>query len=142
VGWGRVQEEHDMGPWGGRYSCCKRGAARRGVCDGLIGAFHGSGGGYAKVHFCCTFCICAYLSALLSLGFSFLIFLRKFLGCQGWLVGGCGVTILWLVSTVLLILIRLICWVVGESCLVSLQRKLFSVSVFSLIFMASLAIFS
>ena len=42
----------------------------------------------------------------------------------------------------LLILIRLICWVVGESCLISLQRKLFSVAVFSLIVMASLAIFS
>jgi hypothetical protein len=73
---------------------------------------------------------------------SLLIFLRKFHGCQGWLVGGCGVTILWLVSTDLLILIRLICWVVGESCLVNFQRKLFSVSVFSLIFIVSLAIFS
>ena len=41
----------------------------RGVCDGLIGAFHGGGGGYAKVHVLCTFFICAYLSALLSLLF-------------------------------------------------------------------------
>ena len=50
MGGGRVQEEHDMVLGGGRYSCCKRGADRRGVCDWLIGAFHGGGGGYAKVH--------------------------------------------------------------------------------------------
>ena len=67
VGWGRWEVEHDMGPWGGKDSCCKRGADMRGVCDGLIGAFHGGGGGYAKVHVLCTFFICAYLSALLSL---------------------------------------------------------------------------
>jgi len=48
-------------------------------------------GGMQKCIFCCTFCICAYLSALLSLN-SFFIFLRKFLGCQGWLLVGCGVT--------------------------------------------------
>ena len=52
---------------GGKDSCCKRGADMRGVCDGLIGAFHGGGGGYAKVHVLCTFFICAYLSALLCL---------------------------------------------------------------------------
>ena len=69
VGWGREEVEHDMGPWGGKDSCCKRGADMRGVCDGLIGAFHGCGGGYAEVHVLCTFSICAYLSALLSLLF-------------------------------------------------------------------------
>jgi len=58
----------------------------------------GGGGGCAKVHICCTFCICAYLSALLSLIFC-LDFLEKISGCQVWLVG-CGVTIVWLVSTV------------------------------------------
>ena len=105
MGWERGEVEHDMGPWGGKDSCCKRGADRRGVCDGLIGAFHGGGGGYAKVHVLCTFFICAYLSALLSLN-SFFIFLRKFHGCHEWLL-------VWQVSTVLLILIRLICWVVG-----------------------------
>ena len=40
-------------------------------------------GGVQKCIFCCTFCICAYLSALLSLDFSFLIFFEKILGCQG-----------------------------------------------------------
>ena len=49
-GGGGGEVEHDMGPWGGKDSCCKRGAGMRGVCDGLIGAFHGGGGGYAKVH--------------------------------------------------------------------------------------------
>ena len=70
-GGGGGEVEHDMGPWGGKDSCCKRGADRRGLCDGLIGAFHGGGGRCAKVHILCTFCICAYLSALLSLTFCF-----------------------------------------------------------------------
>ena len=48
VGWGRGEVEHDMGPWGGKDSCCKRGADRRGVCDGLIGAFHGGWWGVCK----------------------------------------------------------------------------------------------
>jgi len=33
---------------GGKDSCCKRGADRRGVCDGLIGAFHGGWWGVCK----------------------------------------------------------------------------------------------
>ena len=47
----------------------------------------GGGGGCARVQVLCTFFICAYLSALLSL-ISVLIFLRKFLVLRvvgGWL---------------------------------------------------------
>jgi len=33
---------------GRKDSCCKRGADRRGVCDGLIGAFHGGWWGVCK----------------------------------------------------------------------------------------------
>ena len=69
------------------------------MCDGLIGAFHGVGGGCAKVHICCTFCICAYLSALLSLIFC-LDFLEKISGCQVWLVGWLWLSPFWQVSTV------------------------------------------
>jgi len=78
------------------------------------------------------------LSALFSLDFRV-----AFLGRISWLSGVVGwlVVVLPLMASVLLILIRLNCWVVGEICLVSFQRKLFSVSVFSLIFIVSLAIF-
>jgi hypothetical protein len=61
-------------------------------------------------------------------------------GVVGWLV--VVLPFLWLVSTVLLILIRLNCgWWWGSAWL-AFQRKLFSVSVFSLIFILWLAIFS
>ena len=51
--------------------------------------------------------------------------LRKFLGCQGWLL-------VWQVSSVLLILIRLICWVVVGICLVGFSEKIsFCICIFS-----------
>jgi len=77
---------------------------------------------------------------------AFFGYIVDFLEKISWLSGVVGRWLwcfhFWLVSTVLLILIRLMCWVVGDICLVSFQRKLFSVSVFSLIFIVSLAIFS
>ena len=57
------------------------------MCDGLIGAFHGGGGGEQKCMFCCTFCICAYLSALLSLDFILDFMKKKFFWLSG-VVGG------------------------------------------------------
>jgi hypothetical protein len=63
--------------------------------------------------------------------FSFLIFFEKISFLHGWLLVGCGVTF-WQVSTVLLILVRLICWVVGESFLASFSEKIiFFICIFS-----------
>jgi hypothetical protein len=58
----------------------------RGVCDGLIGAFHGGGGGYAKVHILLHL---LHLRILVCAAFFefILYFLKKISGCQVWLVG-------------------------------------------------------
>jgi hypothetical protein len=45
---GRWSMTWDYG--GGRIPVVKGAQTGGGVCDGLIGAFHGSGEGYAKVH--------------------------------------------------------------------------------------------
>ena len=117
---------------GGRIPVVKGAQTGGGVCDGLIGAFHGGGGGYAKVHILLHF---FHLRILVCAAFFefILYFLKKISwlsGVVGWLV--VVLPFLWLVSTVLLILIRLNCWVVLGICLVSFSEKIiFCICIFS-----------